>query len=151
MLAAPAADIVRDMPNDAGADVGIDDRYLALGIPRLAAAHADVFEIQSQGLQSDPSKFVSFVSAAATQARAANPTVKVVAGLSTNPANGNIPSSFALCQLVAATRSVVEGYWLNVPKQGAYCPTCGADPHADVALNLLRQLATGACYSTILP
>jgi hypothetical protein len=144
-LAAPAQDIVRDMSDDAGANGTINDRYLALDLPGLAAANADVFEIQSQGLEARQDLFVPFVTAAANRARAVNPKVEVLAGLSTNPSNGVIPSSFSLCQLVFATRPVVDGYWLNVPKQSAYCPKCSADPHADVALNLLRQLAAARC------
>jgi hypothetical protein len=148
VLAAPAQDIVRDM---GPFDGSIQDRFLALELPGIAAKNADVYEVQSQGLQNNAALFESFLAAAASNARSANPNVKVLGGLSTNPANGLVPTSFELCQLVVQTRDIVDGFWLNVPRQGAFCPTCSADPHPDVAINLLLQLQAAHCDPAVTP
>jgi hypothetical protein len=147
MLAAPAQDVMLAMPGVGGSGSN-DDRYLDAGIPGLAAKHADVYEIQSQALESDPAQFTSFVTAAATQARAASKTVKILAGLSTNPSGGPVPTASRLCELVRDTRGVVDGYWLNTPVQGPYCPDCGPDAGADIAIALLRMLDSGECPAT---
>ena len=62
--------------------------------------------------------------AAAAQAREANPRVRIFAGLSTNP-SGKPVTGKQLYGAVQATRDDVEGYWLNIPGGGAYCPKCG--------------------------
>ncbi len=147
LLAAPAQDVMLAMPGSGGSGSN-DDRYLDAGIPGLAAKHADVYEIQSQALESDPAAFESFVRAAATQARAASKTVRILAGLSTNPSGGPVPTASRLCELVQDTRSVVDGYWLNTPVQGPYCPGCGPDAGADIAIELLRKLENGDCDPT---
>jgi hypothetical protein len=142
LLAAPAQDIVTSMGTFSG---DLWDRYLRLGLAGIAAKHADAFEVQSQALQPVRSDFVAFVREAAAQARTANPKVKVLAGLTTNPASGNVPTAYDLCELVMATRAYADGYWLNLPKQGTYCPSCSPDPHADVGVELLRRLRSGSC------
>jgi hypothetical protein len=72
--------------------------------------------------------------------RATNPAVRVLAGLSTNPSSGD-PTAQQLVDAVVATLGVVEGYWLNVPAPGPYCPACNPQrPDLAVALlQLLRQ------------
>lgn len=59
------------------------------------------------------------------QARRFYPSVIVIAGLSTNPPPGTPVTVAELVQDVFATRSVVDGYWLNVPAPGSACPRCG--------------------------
>jgi hypothetical protein len=55
--------------------------YLRCGIGGMAAANADVVEIQAQSLQKEPDTYRDFVGSAAAQAREANPDVVVVSGL----------------------------------------------------------------------
>ncbi len=119
----------------------IADKYLRLGIPRDAARNADIVDIQAQSLQYDPAAYAALVSAAAAQARAANPHVLVVAGLTTgrNHPDGSGPTSDDLVRAVQATRSVVDGYWLNVPSPGADCPQCSAF-RPDLAIDFLHHL-----------
>lgn len=116
-------------------------KYLSLGIAANAARYADVVDIQAQGSQLDPSKYADFVTAATAQARAANPNVVVLAGISTNPSGPSIPLS-DLLSVVQQTMNVVDGYWLNVPVPGVSCPDCNA-PQPQLADALLDQLAAG--------
>jgi len=96
-----------------GAEPGeaIDHAFLRCRIEADAARYADVVEVQAQYLEADAEAYHRFVAAAARQARAADPGVLVVSGLSTNFAPD--PST-----LYAAWRSVlgtVDGHYLNVP------------------------------------
>jgi hypothetical protein len=75
---------------------------------------------------------------AARQARAANPRVTILAGLSTNPPGAEVTSQ-QLTAAIRATSGVVSGYWLNIPGRGPRCPTCNA-PRPDLARQLLGAL-----------
>jgi hypothetical protein len=120
-LATPATDLVNVLdPHGAGTG---QDRFLKLGIIADAARNADVVDIQAQGLEGSP-KFADFVTQAAAQARAANPKVIVLAGISTNP-SGRAVDATTFADDANAVRGVVDGYWLNVPEAGAACPRCG--------------------------
>ena len=134
LIATPATDLVNTL--DPGA-TNKSAAYLSLGIP-AAAQDADVFEIQAQGLELSIASYASFVTAAAQAARTANPKVIVLAGLSTNP-NGQQVTAQDLYAAVQATSGVVNGYWLNIPSGGTYCPNCGA-PQPQVAIGLLQML-----------
>lgn len=57
------------------------DTYLRCDVAGTAARYADVVEVQAQTLQGDPGAYRDFVAAAAADARAANPNVKVISGL----------------------------------------------------------------------
>jgi hypothetical protein len=62
----------------------------------------------------------------------------VLAGLSTNPPGAAVDTQH-LTSAIGATRSVVDGYWLNIPGQGPRCPTCNAS-RPDIAIQILQQL-----------
>jgi hypothetical protein len=113
-------------------------KFLSQGIARDAARVADVFEIQAQGAQTNTQLYADFVTRAAEQARQANPHVIVLAGLSTNP-NGPEVTADDLFNVVNATRSVVDGYWLNIPIPGPSCPNC-RPTRPDIAIDLLHRL-----------
>lgn len=115
-----------------------NDEYLRLGIARLAARYADVYEIQAQYSLDDPPSYIRFVKAAAAQAHEVNPKVQVFAGLSTNPSGKNVTGD-QLYQAVEATRGDVDGYWLNIPAGGPSCPKCG-EAQPQVAVELLKKL-----------
>lgn len=134
LIATPAVDLVNVL--DPGA-TNKYDAYLSLGIPS-AAKDADVFEVQAQGAEANTAQYAAFVTAAANAARQANPNVKVLAGLSTNP-DGETVTAQQLYAAVMATEGVVDGYWLNVPSGDPYCPKCGV-PQPQVAIGLLQML-----------
>jgi hypothetical protein len=103
------------------------------------AAASDIVEIQGQQAEDEPG-FTSFVSQAAAQARAAAPTHLVLLGITTSiPGSGPVSAS-TLTSVVAATRSLVDGYWLNIPGQSPQCPNCG-QVDAGPAVSFLESYA----------
>jgi hypothetical protein len=82
--------------------------------------------VEAQGQQAeDQPGFTSFVRQAALQARTAAPSHPVLLGItSAIPGSGAVSPS-TLTGVVAATTSLVDGYWLNVPGVSPQCPNCG--------------------------
>lgn len=111
--------------------------FLDIGLAGQMARVADVIELQSQSLERDTATYAAFVRAATAQATAASPGVTVLAGLSTNPPGAPVDARH-LALAIQATRSVVSGYWLNIPGQGPRCPTCNP-PRPDIAIQTLNQ------------
>lgn len=111
-------------------------RFLGLGLAAGFARVADVVELQAQSLERDSATYLAFVGAAAAQARASNPRVSVVAGVSTNPPGTPVDSQQVITA-VHLTQSVVDGYWLNIPFPSRHCPACNP-PRPGIARQLLR-------------
>jgi hypothetical protein len=105
------------------------------GIAADAARYADVIDIQAQRIEQATSEYASFVASAAAQARKANPHVVVLAGLrsvrSITP--GELSAAYS------SVKSVVNGYWLNIPGPTPQCPTC-QPVYPQPALELLKQI-----------
>jgi hypothetical protein len=97
-----------------------------------------VIELQAQSLERSTDTYAAFVHAATSQGRAANASVNVLAGLSTNPPGVPVQGR-RLTAAILATRAAVDGYWLNIPGRGARCPTCNP-PRPQVALEVLQAL-----------
>lgn len=138
LIATPAVDLLRRVTPDA---VHHGQRYRAFeqtGWIGAMAKCADIIEIQAQGAEANLAQFERFVGTEARQARAANPDVLVLAGISTNP-DGRRVSAQQLLDAVRAVRPVVNGFWLNIPAGGKYCPHCGV-PQPQVAVQLLQSL-----------
>jgi hypothetical protein len=136
-ISTPAVNLTRVLaPDSVGRRY---DTFLSLGLARTAARHADVVDIQAQGSEIGVARYASFVRAAAAQARAANPNVEVLAGISTNP-SGQRVSADVILRAIEATRDAVDGYWFNVPQPSAYCPSCN-DFRPDMAIDVLHRLA----------
>jgi hypothetical protein len=121
LIATPATDLVEVL--DPGGTGSADQRFLALDVIASVARDADMVDIQAQGLEGS-TMYERFVTAVARQARAANPRVKVLAGISTNP-SGRTISAQTLARDADEVRGVVDGYWLNIPSAGPACPRCG--------------------------
>jgi hypothetical protein len=113
-------------------------RFLDMNLIGAAARHADVIELQAQSLERDARVYEQFVRQAAAQARAANPHVRVLAGLSTNPPGPPVISE-QLVAAIKATEQLVGGYWLNIPGKGPRCPTCNP-PRPDIGRAVLRAV-----------
>lgn len=113
-------------------------KFLNSGILAAAARSADVVDIQAQGSVSAPDTYARFVTSAVRQIRDAGTRTVVLAGLSTNPAGAPV-SLGQLHDAVRLTRDGVDGYWLNVPAPGPYCPNCN-DARPDLAAALLNTL-----------
>jgi len=103
------------------------DAFLRCGITGSAARVADVVEVQAQSLETQTSTYADLVRSAAEQARAANPAVIVLAGLSTRFALR--PET--LVEAWSSVRDVVDGHYLGVPE--------GIRP--EVAAGFLRLIA----------
>jgi hypothetical protein len=137
LIVAPALDLATAQPRSGGP---LWRQYLRLNLVGAIAKVAGVVEVQAQSLERAPQTYRAFVRAAAAQARAANPHVTVLAGLSTNPP-GPVVSSQQLAAAIRASSAAVAGYWLNVPGQGPRCPACNA-PRPDLARQMLGQFAS---------
>jgi hypothetical protein len=102
------------------------DAFLRCDLTGEFATYADIVETQAQTFQSDPGAYREYVAACVEQARAANPDVSVIAGLS---ARGNVTSG----QMYAAwdsVRDLVDGYYLSIQD----------NDHVPVALAFLRMV-----------
>jgi len=113
-------------------------QFLDLRLAARMAKVADTIELQAQSLERDSGTYATFVREAAAQARAANPGVTVLAGLSTNPP-GAVVARDQLVDAIEASRSSVDGYWLNIPGPGPRCPTCN-QRRPDVGIEALRAV-----------
>jgi hypothetical protein len=106
------------------------EAYIRCDISGKAATFADVVETQAQDLQQDPDAYRDFVRTTAAQARAANPDVLVVAGITT----GREATASQMYAAWASVRDVVDGYYLSI----------GGNDRVRVALRFLRRLPTEA-------
>ena len=137
LIVAPALDLATAQPRSRGP---LWRQYLRLNLAGAIARVAGVIEVQAQSLEREPQTYRAFVRAAAAQARAANPHVSVLAGLSTNPPGAAV-SSQQLAAAIRVSSATVSGYWLNIPGQGPRCPACHA-PRPDLARQTLGQFAS---------
>jgi hypothetical protein len=136
LVVAPALNLTTVLGSGSGGRGPRWQQFLDLRLAARMAQVADVVELQAQSLERDTATYASFVRQAAAQARAAKPGVTVLAGLSSNPPGAPVTSRH-LTDVIRATRSLVDGYWLNIPGQGARCPTC-SPPAPDVAQQALQ-------------
>lgn len=137
-IAAPATNLVNVLTPTAAATQGHYQAFLALALPGDVARNADILDVQAQGAEADTALFASFVAQAAAQARSANPDVRVLAGLSTNPSGKSVTSK-VIETAARAVRSDVDGYWLNDPAASTACPRC-AGPFPQTALATVHDL-----------
>jgi hypothetical protein len=138
LIATPAINLVRFLRRGAPAGGQRFAEFEQTGIAGDIARCADVYEIQAQGAEMNRDQFRAFVTAEVLQARAANPGIVVLAGISTNPMGQHVTAQRVL-EAVESVRAVVNGFWLNIPAGGTYCPSCG-EPQPRVAVELLRLL-----------
>jgi hypothetical protein len=103
-IATPAPDLMWAV----GRPANSYNAFLRARIPAAAAKYADILDLQAQVKETNLAAYTAFVRSAAEQARAANPHIKIVVGIRTNP--GALPMLAAF----RATSSVGEGYWLNI-------------------------------------
>lgn len=136
LIVAPALNLTTVRPDPGGGPRW--RQFLRLGLAGEIARVSDVLELQAQSLERDTSGYATFVREAAAQARAANPRVAILAGLSTNPPGTEVTSQ-QLTAAIHATSGVVDGYWLNIPGRGPRCPTCNP-PRPDVGQAALRSV-----------
>jgi hypothetical protein len=112
--------------------------FLDLRLAAKIAKVADILDLQAQSLERSTATYAHFVRAAAGQARTANPGVRLLAGLSTNPP-GAVVDSQQLVTAIRASWPAMEGYWLNIPGRGPLCPACHS-PRPDIGIEVLRAI-----------
>ena len=121
IIVTPSLDLVDVLaPGAAGDTVS---RFLATGIEQAAAA-ADVVDVQAQSKEHDPAAYASFVLQAASAVHGRRTAAIVVAGISTNPPSGPVTGA-GLAAAMTAVLGQAQGFWLNIPKPGPKCPSCG--------------------------
>lgn len=103
------------------------------------ARWATVLDVQIQHAERNPARYRRLLVEAIGQIRRFNPHTQIIAGLSTNPSGGPVTARM-LYQDIMQTRSMVAGYWLNIPGPGVACPRCAPSDPA-VADTLLAWLA----------
>jgi hypothetical protein len=103
------------------------DAYLRCNLAGNAAAQADEIDIQAQEFECPSSGYADKVSRAAGQARTKNPSVKLLAGLSTGWCQPDGDTLYADWQAVS---SMVDGHFLVI---GDGNPQAGIDFLAQVA------------------
>ena len=128
VILAPAQDLVPGFDkNSFRTGKAVWPSYLSMGLAAASARAADIYEIQAQPYEMSVYRsqhaYADFVAAAAAQARAANPGVVIYAGLSTQ----RVSSAAQLLQDYEATRHLVNGYWLNIPRHDQPGPPGLAD------------------------
>ena len=128
VILAPAQDLVPGFDkNSFRAGQAVWPSYLSMGLAAASARAADIYEIQAQPYEMSVYRsqhaYADFVAAAAAQARAANPGIVIYAGLSTQ----RVSSAAQLLQDYEATRNLVDGYWLNIPRHDQPGPPGLAD------------------------
>jgi len=116
VILAPAQNLVFGLSKPGVRPAGaIWQQYLAFGLATVSAQSADIYEIQAQADEAARYRaadvYADFVRAATAQAQAANPKITILAGLSTR----RVSDAKQLDQDFQSTRSMVAGYWLNVP------------------------------------
>jgi hypothetical protein len=102
------------------------DAYLRCNLAGNAAVQADEIDIQAQEFECPSSGYADKVSRAADQARAKNPSVKLLAGLSTGWCQPDGDTLFADRQAVS---SMVDGYFLVI-----------GDANAQAGIDFLAQV-----------
>jgi hypothetical protein len=122
-----------------------EDTYLARNLAGITARYANVIDIQSQILQPNLAAFTLFATAAAQQARAANPKIKVYIGIATGP-EGEFVTEQNLYTAYRTVRRVANGYWLNLSAKSAHCRLCAA-PRPRLAVQLLERLYRSGSFA----
>jgi hypothetical protein len=137
LIATPAFDLVRVLePRYHGR---IYPEFLRLKLAINIARYSAVYEIQSQGAEANLRLYRYIVRAIARQVYASNPHALILAGLTTSGQTRGAVNVEELYHAVTATRNIVNGYWINIPAKGPYCPRCGK-PHPRLAIALLDRI-----------
>lgn len=100
-------------------------KFANSNLVKSVAPYVDVFEIQSQGLQANPTLYAQFTNAIRSQIAQANANAQVFAGFTSSERNG-VFTNAELESDFYKTHNALSGYWVNAPSgsTGA-CGSCG--------------------------
>jgi hypothetical protein len=93
----------------------LDGAFVRCGLAGEGARLAQIFELQTAPVELSSTQLRGFAAACARQARAANPSVVLIATLSTQP-GGRWASGGQLARAAAALRPFVQGFQLNMTR-----------------------------------
>jgi hypothetical protein len=93
----------------------LDAAFLRCGLAGKGARLSQMFEIQTAPIEMRNTELRSFAAACARQARAANPSVVLIATLTTQSGPRRV-SGWQLSQVAAAVRPYVQGFELNMTR-----------------------------------
>jgi hypothetical protein len=93
----------------------LDGAFVRCGLAGEGARLAQIFELQTAPVELSSTQLRGFAAACARQARAANPSVVLIATLSTQP-GGRWVSGWQLARAAAALRPFVQGFQLNLTR-----------------------------------
>lgn len=135
LIVTPAFDLIRALkPQYRGR---IYPEFIRLRIAARLARFVGVYEIQAQGCENNLRLYRWVVRRISRQVRRVSPRVLILAGLSTGP-SGQRTSAGQLFADVNVTRRYVNGYRMNIPGKGPYCPRCGR-PKPQIAIRFFRR------------
>lgn len=116
LIAAPAGNIMDVIaPEYHGSTT---EAQLAYHIPDICARNADMYEIQKQQALQQLANYTKNVTLLAERSRQVAPETPVLAGVTTNStfaSPDDYPTAQEIAAAMLAVRSVVDGFWLNVP------------------------------------
>jgi hypothetical protein len=138
LIFTPAANLA-SVADDAYSKTNRFAGYLNLGFATKGARVSDIFEIQAQQMEGTDG-FARFVSSAVGQARSANPKALILLGLTTKAPRQHVTVQL-LFDAYSATRSSVDGYWINIPGG-----TPAGPQNAAAAVGFLQELAPSLGY-----
>jgi hypothetical protein len=93
----------------------LDAAFVRCGLAGEGARLSQIFELQTAPVELSGAQLRGFAAACARQARAANPSVVLIATLSTQP-GGSWASGWQLARAAAALRPFVQGFQLNMTR-----------------------------------
>lgn len=93
----------------------LDAAFLRCGLAGESARLSQIFEIQTAPVELSSTEVRRFAAACAKQARAANPSVVLIATMSTQP-GARWVSGWQLARAAAAVRPFVQGFQLNMTR-----------------------------------
>jgi hypothetical protein len=96
----------------------LDAAFLRCGLATEGARLSQIFEIQTAPVELSSTEARGFAAACAKQARAANPSVVLIASLSTQPGTRWV-NGWQLARAAAAVRPYVQGFQLNMTRRSA--------------------------------
>ena len=144
-ILAPAIDLARSMACYKPADSQWVNYVQDCSLPTLVGqASPAIYEIQSQMYETgvplgvECGCYAWIVTQSAAEARTADATLEVLAGLSTNQ-SGKVATAQDLYDDTLATQASANGYWLNVPESSTACPGCVPGGAPQVAVGYLHM------------
>lgn len=115
--------------------------------PQEEVPPCDVIGLNTvQQSERDPARYARLVAEDVALVQSVAPGRPVLAGLSANPAGPPVTAA-EIAADIRLTRSLVAGYWLNVPSPGVGCPHCH-EPDPALLARALLEAAHGAASTT---